>query len=239
MYNIREWRHVFKLDPNKEISDKELEAVCESGTDAVLVGGTDGVTLENTLDLLARIRRYSVPCVLEISNLESITPGFDFFFVPTVLNSTNPKWMTDLHREAVKSYGEFINWDEMLVEGYCMLNPDSKAFQATDSKRINDEDVLAYATIAEKMFHLPIFYLEYSGTYGNPALVGQVYQKLEETVLFYGGGIESSDQAREMAIRADVIVVGNLIYENIKTALQTVADVKNSKKLGKEKHLAE
>ncbi|WP_243299507.1 heptaprenylglyceryl phosphate synthase [Bacillus litorisediminis] len=235
MYNIREWRHVFKLDPNKAISDEQLESVCESGTDSILVGGTDGVTLDNTLNLLARIRRFSVPCVLEISNLESITPGFDFFFVPTVLNSTNPKWMTDLHREAVKSYGEFINWDEMLVEGYCMLNPDSKAFQATDSKLIDNEDVLAYAMIAEKMFHLPIFYIEYSGMYGDPALVRQVYQKLENTLLFYGGGIENSAQAKEMAERADVIVVGNLIYENTEAALQTVNAVKTTQKLEKRK----
>ena len=37
------WRHVFKLDPNKEISDRDLELLCESGTDAIIVGGTDGV----------------------------------------------------------------------------------------------------------------------------------------------------------------------------------------------------
>ena len=49
MYDFREWRHVFKLDPNKEISDDKLEKICESGTDAVIVGGTDGVTLENVL----------------------------------------------------------------------------------------------------------------------------------------------------------------------------------------------
>ncbi len=64
MYDFREWRHVFKLDPNKEISDEQLEKVCESGTDAVIVGGTDGVTLENVLNLMARIRRYTIPCVL-------------------------------------------------------------------------------------------------------------------------------------------------------------------------------
>lgn len=25
MYDFREWKHVFKLDPNKEISDEALE----------------------------------------------------------------------------------------------------------------------------------------------------------------------------------------------------------------------
>ena len=41
MYDVTEWKHVFKLDPNKEISDEQLEAICESGTDAILIGGCD------------------------------------------------------------------------------------------------------------------------------------------------------------------------------------------------------
>ncbi|MFP3360378.1 geranylgeranylglyceryl/heptaprenylglyceryl phosphate synthase, partial [Planococcus sp. SIMBA_143] len=69
MFDFLEWKHVFKLDPNKEIEDYDLEAICESGTDAVIVGGSDGVTLDRTLDLLARIRRYAVPCALEVSTV--------------------------------------------------------------------------------------------------------------------------------------------------------------------------
>ena len=70
MYDFREWRHVFKLDPNKEISDDALEKVCESGTDAIVIGGTDGVTLENVLRSNGSIRRYTVPCVMEVSSLK-------------------------------------------------------------------------------------------------------------------------------------------------------------------------
>ena len=33
----------------KKYQDEALEKVCESGTDAIMVGGTDGVTLENVL----------------------------------------------------------------------------------------------------------------------------------------------------------------------------------------------
>ena len=80
MYDVREWRHVFKLDPNKRISDDHLERICESGTDAIIIGGTDGVTIEKILDLMARVRRYTVPCVLEISSIETVTPGFDLYF---------------------------------------------------------------------------------------------------------------------------------------------------------------
>ena len=159
--NLNEWRHVFKLDPNKEINDEMLEKLCESGTDAIIVGGSDNVTLEGVLDLMARIRRYSVPCVLEVSSLESITPGFDLYFIPTVLNSRDSKWIVGLHQQAVKEYGDFMNWDEILVEGYCILNEDCKAAKLSNADtKLTLEDVVAYADLAEKMFSLPSFYVE-------------------------------------------------------------------------------
>jgi putative glycerol-1-phosphate prenyltransferase len=227
MYDIREWRHAFKLDPDKEISDEALEEICESGTDAIIVGGTDGVTLEKVLDLMARVRRYTVPCALEVSNMEAITPGFDFYFIPTVLNSRDPKWITGLHHEAVKEFGEIMNWEEILVEGYCILNEDCKAAKLTDADtNLSKNDIVGYAMMAEKMFNLPIFYLEYSGIYGDKDIVKSVKQTLNSTTLFYGGGIKTAEQAAEMASHADVIVVGNVIYEDLKTALKTVSAAK-------------
>jgi putative glycerol-1-phosphate prenyltransferase len=227
MYDFREWRHVFKLDPNKEISDEQLERICESGTDAVMVGGTDGVTLEKVLDLMARIRRYTVPCVLEVSSIEIVTPGFDLYFIPTILNSNDTKWITGLHHQAVREFGEIMDWDEIVMEGYCILNEECKAAKLTSANaNTSTEEVKAYAMMAEKMFHLPIFYLEYSGTYGDVEVVAEVKKILEETVLFYGGGISTPEQAAEMAEHANVIVVGNAIYDDFEQALATVKSVR-------------
>jgi putative glycerol-1-phosphate prenyltransferase len=69
--------------------------------------------------------------------------------------------------------------------------------------------------------------LEYSGTYGNPEYVKAAKDVLDQTVLFYGGGIETAQQAAEMAAHADVIVVGNVIYSNLDEALKTIASVKS------------
>lgn len=223
MYNYTEWKHVFKLDPNKEINDENLERICESGTDAIIIGGTDGVTLEGVLDLMARVRRYSIPCVMEVSSIESVTPGFDLYFIPTVLNSRDLKWIMGLHQQAVKEFGYVMDWNEIHVEGYCILNSECKAAKVTDAMTDLDvDDIVAYGEMAEKMFSLPIFYLEYSGTYGDPQVVKQVKQQLEKTTVFYGGGITNVEQAKEMAQYADVIVVGNIVYEDIEAALQTV-----------------
>ncbi|MFD1021018.1 heptaprenylglyceryl phosphate synthase [Thalassobacillus hwangdonensis] len=228
MYNVKTWEHVFKLDPNKEISDQDLEKLCDSGTDAIIVGGTDDVTLDGVLDLLARVRRYTVPVVLEISNLDSITPGFDFYFVPMVLNSNNKEWVMDLQHQAIREYGDIMDWEELFVEGYCILNEDAKAFRHAECNLPDHEDVIAYARMAEHMFKLPIFYMEYSGTYGDEALVEDVKQVLDETRLFYGGGITSPDEAKQMKAHADCIIVGNVIYDNIKSALKTVKAVKDN-----------
>jgi len=222
---MNEWKHMFKLDPAKDINDEQLEQLCESGTDAIIVGGTDNVTLDGVLDLLASIRRYSVPCVLEISGLDMITPGFDYYFIPMVMNSTEKKWMMDLQHEAIKEYKDIMDWNDMFVESYCILNEDAKAFKKAECKVPTTEDVTAYAYMAENVFHLPIFYLEYSGKYGDPELVKQVKKELDDTLLFYGGGITSQVQAKEMKEHADAIIVGNSIYTDFKSALKTVKTV--------------
>ncbi|WP_088103310.1 heptaprenylglyceryl phosphate synthase [Halalkalibacter urbisdiaboli] len=231
MLDYQEWHHIFKIDPNKDISDEHLEAICESGTDGIIIGGTDGVTLDNTLQLLARVRRYPISCALEISNLDAITPGFDYFFIPSVMNSRDVNYVLGHHHQAVKEYGAIMNWDEIVMEGYCILNEEAKAAKVTNANtNLTNEDVIAYARMAENLYHYPIFYLEYSGTYGKLELVQQVAAVLGGTRLFYGGGIKTPEQAKEMAQHADAVVVGNLIYENIHAALKTVEAVKEALK---------
>ncbi|MDD9271856.1 heptaprenylglyceryl phosphate synthase [Paenibacillus sp. GCM10023248] len=221
--DIRKWKHVFKLDPDRELTDEALERVCQSGTDAVIVGGSTGVTFDNTVELLARIRQYEVPCVLEISNQEAIVPGFDLFFIPVVLNSEDPDWIVGQHHAALKEYGSMLNWDEIITEGYIILNGEAAAARLTKARAdLDARDVAAYARMADKLFNMPIVYLEYSGSFGDLELVRRTGQVLENARLFYGGGIDSLEKAQQAAEAADTIVVGNIIYSDLEQALQTV-----------------
>jgi putative glycerol-1-phosphate prenyltransferase len=226
--DINGWKHVFKLDPERELSDEALERVCLSGTDAILVGGSTGVTFDNTVDLLARIRRYEVPCVLEVSNREAIVPGFDMFFIPIVLNAQDPDWIVGHHRQALKEFGAIMNWNEMMPEGYVILNAQSAAARLTRADTAMDaRDVVALARMADRMFRLPIFYVEYSGAFGDMELVRKARDVLQHARLFYGGGIDSLEKAKQAAEAADTIVVGNAVYENLDQALETVPDRKD------------
>lgn len=231
MYDIKAWQHVFKLDPAKEISDNDLDSLCMSDTDAIMIGGTDNVTEDNVIHLMSRVRRYPLPLVLEISNIESIIPGFDFYFVPTVLNSKDTTYHNGMMHKVLKQFGFMVNFDEVVLEGYLVLNPDSKVAQLTQSNtNIDIEDVEAYAQMVNEMYKLPLMYIEYSGQYGDIEKVEAASRLLTNTQLFYGGGITSIEQAREMAQYADTIIVGNIIYDDIKKAIKTVKIKKESNK---------
>src|SRR5690606_32713922 len=127
--------------------------------------------------------------------------------------STETKWVKDLHHAALKEYGDVMVWDELIAEGYCILNPECKVAEATSANTdLSKDDVIAYARLAENYFKLPIFYVEYSGTYGDVEIVSAVKDVLSETKLFYGGGITNIKQAEEMAKIADTVIIGNIIY---------------------------
>jgi len=227
LIDYRSWRHAFKLDPDKAIDDDALEAICESGTDGIIVGGTYGVTYDNTLDLMSRIRRYAVPAVLEISSLDAVVPGFDSYLIPLVLNAGDPNWMFAPHVSGLKAYGAYIHWDDIMTEGYLVANPDAGVAKLTQARPIHDAaEAKAYAQVATRICRLPIVYLEYSGTYGDPDVVRACKAGADDAHLFYGGGIRTPEQAGEMAAIADTVVVGNVIYDDLKAALATVAAVK-------------
>ncbi|WP_373429921.1 heptaprenylglyceryl phosphate synthase [Paenibacillus sp. GD4] len=227
LVSIEQWKHVFKLDPDRELSDEALERLCLSGTDAVMVGGSTGVTFENTVDLLARIRRYEVPCILEISHQEAIVPGFDMFLIPIVLNSGDPQWIVGQHHQALKEYGAMLDWREILTEGYIVMNENSAVAQVTKAQtKLDTKDVEAYVRMADRLFRCPIVYLEYSGSFGDMKLVAKAKGLLQDSRLFYGGGIDTPEKAKEAAAAAHTVVVGNVVYEDLEQALATVEAVK-------------
>lgn len=224
------WRHVFKLDPDRVLGEAELEAVCTSGSDAIMVGGSSGVTYDNTEALLERIRRYKIECALEVSELDAIVPGFDLYLIPMVLNTKRAEWLIGHHARAVEKLGPFIPWERLVPEGYIVLNPGATVAKITEADTSLDAAAAAgYAGAADKLMRLPIVYVEYSGTFGDMELVEDVRRQLEQARLFYGGGIKDAETARRAAAVCDTIIVGNAIYTDLAGALETVQAVKGSR----------
>jgi phosphoglycerol geranylgeranyltransferase len=194
----------------------------ESGTDAVMISGTQNITSRNVSALIASLSKYEIPKILEPATPEAvIDAGVDYIFVPMVLNAGDQQWLVGKHKDWILNHE--VDWRKVVPEAYIVLNPNSAVAQLTRANtRLSPAEVCAYAKYAERFLKLPIVYLEYSGAYGDPEVVRQVGAALSEATLFYGGGIVSRTTALEMKRYADVIVVGNVAYSAMDKFLETI-----------------
>jgi phosphoglycerol geranylgeranyltransferase len=207
----KEWKHLTKLDPDRVVSKEAVQAVAESGTDAIMISGTQRITQRKIMKLIELLKPYKIPKIIEPVDASLINYDVDYIFVPSVINTTDLSWLIGKHVEWVRNYE--IVWEKVVPEAYIVLNPSSAVGYLTQARRLSSEEAAAYAVCAERYFGFPIIYLECSGSYGDPQLVKVVKERIENATLFYGGGIDSREKAKEMKRYADAIVVGNVLYE--------------------------
>lgn len=226
MMKWKDWVHVTKLDPDKQLRPGDIEAIAASGTDALMLSGTLNVTKENLSVLLKEVKAYNLPLVMEPAGPEAVLmQGIDFVFVPSVMNTTDVQWLVGKHRAWVQQQKGKIPWRYIVPEAYIVLNPNSSVGKVTKALcDLKAEDVAAYATVADHYFHFPIIYIEYSGMFGDPNVVKAASDAIDNSILYYGGGINSSEKAAQMSKYADTIVVGNAVYDQGAAVLKATVD---------------
>jgi len=149
--------------------------------------------------------------------------GIDYVFVPSVMNTTDVAWLVGKHRAWIQQQKGRLPWDVIVPEAYIVLNPNSSVGKVTKSVcDLNADEVAAYVTVADRYFHFPIVYIEYSGIYGNLSLVKAASEAIDHSILYYGGGINSAEKAAEMSRYADV--VGNAVYDQGAAVLKATVD---------------
>jgi phosphoglycerol geranylgeranyltransferase len=222
----KDWVHVTKLDPDKQLRPGDIEAIAASGTDALMLSGTLNVTKENLAALQKQVKAYDLPLVMEPAGPEAVlVQGIDYVFVPSVLNSMDVQWIVGKHRAWVQQQKSHIPWDAVVPEAYIVLNPNSSVGKVTKAVcDLKAEEVAAYAAVADHYFHFPIIYIEYSGMFGDPEVVKAASDAIDNSILYYGGGINSAGKAAQMSKYADTIVVGNAVYDQGAAVLKATVD---------------
>ena len=226
-----DWDHVLKIDPDKDLVDGEtFEDVVNTGTDAIEIGGTLDVTTDKMERVIDACREADVPLYQEPSDPTVVVEddALDGYLVPLVLNAGHPFWLAGAHKEWVRI--DDVDWDRTTLEAYIVMNPEASVAELTEANcDQSPDDVAAYAKVAERFFGQEIVYVEYSGMLGEPDIVAAADDALDESTLFYGGGIHDYDSAHRMAEHADVVVVGDLVHdEGVDAVAETVQGAKDA-----------
>ncbi|WP_267642430.1 phosphoglycerol geranylgeranyltransferase [Haloarchaeobius amylolyticus] len=210
-----DWNHILKLDPDKELPDGvTYEDVCATGTDAIEIGGTLGMTEEKVAEVIEACAEHDVPLYQEPSmpNVVVDSDHLDGYLVPTVFNAGDVFWVTGAHKEWLRI--DDFDWEKTTTEAYIVLNDEASVAEYTEAEcDLQADDVAAYAEIAERMFGQEIIYIEYSGMLGDTEKVAAAQDAVDEATVFYGGGIHDYESANTMAEHADVVVVGDLVHD--------------------------
>ena len=222
----KDWVHVTKLDPDKQLRQSDIDAIAASGTDALMLSGTLNVTAENLASLQKQVKAYNLPLVMEPAGPDAVlTDGVDYVFVPSVVNSMDVQWIVGKHRLWVQQQKQRVPWERIVPEAYIVLNPSSSVGKVTKADcSLSSEEVAAFTTVADHFFHFPIVYIEYSGIFGDPDVVKAAADAIDKSILYYGGGINSAQKAAQMAKYADTIVVGNAVYDQGAAVLKATVD---------------
>ena len=227
-----QWEHVTKVDPDKALHDGDSYAdIVDTGTDAIIIGGTTNVTEARVQPILDALSSTEVPIFVEPTYhpSSSHTEALSGYLLPTVLNAGDTMWITGAHHEWVRSSN--LEWDYIHPEAYIVLNPTSSVAMYTQADcDLDVDDVVAYAELAEQILGQEIVYLEYSGMLGDPSIVAAVRDALSSAQLFYGGGIHDYDSAYQMAKVADTVVVGDVLHDaGIEAVEETVRGTLDAK----------
>ncbi|MFC4246782.1 heptaprenylglyceryl phosphate synthase [Natribaculum luteum] len=243
--------HVTKVDPAKALP-ADLEIL--EGTDLVIVGGSDGVTEDNSLATIEQIKSAfpETPLFQEPYSSTHVSrdtiEAADSLSIPAVYNGDREHFVgkhVDLFTEVGQKPEEIVGTGVPIVgdliaskgvdvvsdlatklfgEGYVVQHLESAAAAVSGVESTYTPEEVAGAALATEAFYgFPIFYVEYSGTYGGPTDVAAASRYLDETALLYGGSIDSAAKATEiLEAGADAIVVGDCFHDDPKAYLETI-----------------
>ncbi|MDQ1371245.1 MAG: Geranylgeranylglyceryl phosphate synthase [Candidatus Thermoplasmatota archaeon] len=210
--------HMTLIDPEKQSPEGSAEIARKAGklgTDAVMVGGSTGVTQENLDGAVDQIKKaVRLPVIYFPSGAKAIARHCDAVYFMSMLNSMNIKNVTGEHSRGapvIRKLGL-----ETLSMGYVIVAPGMKVGEVGEADLIQRDDIpraVGYALTAE-MFGMDLFYLE-AGSGAPDPVPAEMVKAVRESVempLVVGGGITEAEHASALVrAGADIVVTGTLV----------------------------
>ena len=206
------------IDPAKQSAAESGEIAAKAkraGTDAIMVGGSTGVTQDNLDSAVDQIKRScNLPVIYFPSGANAIAKRCDAIYFMSMLNSKNVKNITGEHWKGapvIKKLGL-----ETISMGYIIVEPGMKVGEVGEADVVMRDDfnrAVGYAMAAE-FFGMDLVYLEAGSGAPDPVpadMISRVRESIE-VPLVVGGGITSAEKAAAVSrAGADIVVTGTLV----------------------------
>ncbi len=206
------------LDPEKQGADEAGHLAGEAaraGTDAIMVGGSTGVTQDKVdATVLAIKEAAKVPVILFPSSARNLSPHADALFFMSLLNSRDPRLIVGEQRLAapiVKAWAL-----ETIPMAYLVVEPGMRAGEVGNADLITRKNpvVAVQYALAAQMLGMKLVYLEAGSGAPDPvpAKVVRAVREAIEIPIVVGGGIRTPEAAAGIASAgADVVVTGTIV----------------------------
>lgn len=214
--------HLTLIDPEEQKPDEAIQIAQSAvlgGTDGIMLGGS--TTNSNELDATAKAlkKNVDVPIVLFPGNITGVSKHADAIFFMSLLNSTNPYWITGaqaLGAPTIKKLGI-----ETISMGYLVVEPGGTVGWVGDAKvipRAKPDLAMAYAMAAE-LLGMKLLYLE-AGSGASQHIPQEMISRVKERtdlIVIVGGGIRDGITAAKLVkAGADIIVTGTVVENSSK-----------------------
>ncbi|MCM8831433.1 MAG: geranylgeranylglyceryl/heptaprenylglyceryl phosphate synthase [Candidatus Omnitrophica bacterium] len=203
-------------DKSAILAAKEAE---QGGADYILIGGSIGVGGEFLDEITKEIKsQVSLPIVLFPGNISTITKYADALYFMSLLNSSNPYWITQAQMLAIPSI-ERLKLEPIGV-GYILVEPGGTVGWVGDAKLIPRSKPILAALYAKAAQYLGFdFVLVDCGS--NPSIgpvSGEFIKPISSSIsipLIVAGGIKTSAQASELVrAGASILQVGTVMEKS-------------------------
>ena len=212
--------HFTLIDPDKSPGEKAAaiaSGAVELGSDAILLGGSTGISPE-VMGAAARAikRSVKVPVIIFPEGPGSLTPDADAVLFMSLLNSRNLDLVIRAHAKAAPAVrGMHL---EPIPLGYLVIAPGMRGGEVGQVDPVARDDPKAAAgyALAAELLGMRLVYLE-AGS-GAPAPVPPTLIRAVREVLsiplIVGGGIRSAADARSVLdAGAQILVTGTVTEE--------------------------
>ncbi len=220
--------HMTLIDPDDQSSEKAAEiakAAKNAGTDAIMIGGSTGITKELMDETIKEIKKsIEIPVIIFPNSASVLSQYADALYFMSLLNSEDREMLIGQQVKGaiyVKKLGL-----EPVPMGYIIVEPGMTVGKVGRAKLVPRErpDIAVAYALAAQYLGMRLVYLEAGSGAPEPVppeMVRAVKNEID-VPLIVGGGIRTEEQARELSkAGADIIVTGTIveIVENVEHEL--------------------